>query len=67
MTDRINVEIQSDPELDYSFTDFNTDTAAREDYQENVGMLTISMTPSSPVRFPSSTPRTALENRLFGQ
>ncbi|MCD4722851.1 MAG: hypothetical protein K8S13_23785, partial [Desulfobacula sp.] len=51
--------------LSWSFTDFDTDAAAREDYQENIGMFTISMTPSRPVRFQSSTPRATLENRLF--
>jgi opacity protein-like surface antigen len=51
--------------LSYSFTDFNTDDPIREDYQENVGMLTISMTPSRPVRVQSANPRAALENRLF--
>ncbi len=51
--------------LSYSFTDFSTDADTREDYQENVGMLTISMTPSRPVRMQSANPRAALENRLF--
>lgn len=51
--------------LSYEFTDFNTDDAAREDYQENVGTITITMTPSRPVRFGESNPRRDLETRLF--
>ncbi len=52
--------------LSYSFIDFNTDDNVREDYQENVVRLTVSMTPSRPVRFQgSSTPRSTLEDRLF--
>jgi len=51
--------------LSYGFTDFNTDDNSREDYQENVGSLTITMTPSQPVRFGTSNPRADLENRLF--
>jgi opacity protein-like surface antigen len=51
--------------LSYLFTDFNTDATAIEDYQENVGMFTIRMTPERPIRYQSSTPRATLENRLF--
>ena len=51
--------------LSYSFTDFNTDAAIREDYQENIGLFTINMTPPRPAMFNSSTPRVTLENRLF--
>lgn len=51
--------------LSYSFTDFDTNDAVREDYQENVGLFTISMMPSRPARFNSSNPRTSLEGRLF--
>jgi hypothetical protein len=51
--------------LSYGFTDFDTDDNTRDDYQENVGSLTITMTPSQPVRFGSSNPRADLENRLF--
>jgi hypothetical protein len=53
--------------LSWAFTDFNTDSGTREDYQENVGFFTITMTPSAPVRFQQSTPRATLENRLFGR
>jgi len=51
--------------LSYGFTDFDTDDNTRDDYQENIGSLTITMTPSQPVRFGSSNPRADLENRLF--
>ena len=51
--------------LSYRFTDFDTDDAVREDYQENIAMLTISMTPSRPIRAQSSNPRATLENQLF--
>ena len=51
--------------LSYAFTDYNTDTNTREDYQENVGMFTITMSPSQATRFGTSTPRADLENRLF--
>jgi len=51
--------------LSYGFTDFNSDDSTRENYQENVGSLTITMTPSQPVRVSSSNPRADLENRLF--
>ena len=53
--------------LSYEFTDFNTDANRRGDYQENVGLFTITVTPSTPVRYQSSTPRATLENRLFGR
>ncbi len=51
--------------LSYEFTDYDTDADIRDDYQENVGMITITMTPSQEIRFGSSTPRSDLENRLF--
>ncbi len=51
--------------LSYSFIDFNTDSALRQDYQENIGMITIRMTPASPVKFSADKPRTTLEDRLF--
>jgi Putative beta-barrel porin 2 len=51
-------------DLSYSFVDFDTD-AVRGDYQENVGSLTIRLTPTQPVRFEDSNPRRSLENRLF--
>lgn len=51
--------------LRYEFTDFNTDDSTREDYQENVGMFTITMTPSQPLRMGQSDSRAELENRLF--
>ncbi len=51
--------------LTYEFTDYKTDDTAREDFQENVGMFTISLTPPTPVRFDSSNNRAVLEDRLF--
>ena len=51
--------------LSWVFTDFETDSNAREDYQENVGLFSITVSPSTPVRYQSSTPRATLENRLF--
>ena len=51
--------------LSYSFIDFDTNDTAREDYQENVGMFTISMTPSQAVRFGEADSRQELEGRLF--
>lgn len=37
--------------LDYLFIDFETDSSEREDYQENRGTLTISLSPYQPMRF----------------
>lgn len=51
--------------LSYSFTDFDTDAGTRDDYQENVGMFTVRVSPERPVRFRNSTPRAELEDRLF--
>ena len=51
--------------LSYSFNDYNTDVNTREDYQENIGMVTITMKPSKEVRFGTANPRIDLENRLF--
>ena len=51
--------------LSYSFTDFDTNDSAREDYQENVGTFTIRMTPSQAVRFGEPDSRSELEGRLF--
>ncbi len=52
-------------DLSYSFIDFDTDAVARDDYQENIGMLTFRFTPSQPVRFEGDSPRRSLENKLF--
>jgi len=54
-------------DLSWTFTDFDTDAYARQDYQENVGLFTITLSPPTPVRYQSSTPRATLENRLFGR
>jgi len=51
--------------LSWSFEDFNTDSTRRGDYQENIGLFSITMSPSTPVKYTSSTPRATLENRLF--
>ncbi|MBU1193730.1 MAG: outer membrane beta-barrel protein [Proteobacteria bacterium] len=51
--------------LSYSFNDFDTNAALRDDYQENMVSFTISFVPSQPVRFGASTPRATLENQLF--
>lgn len=37
--------------LEYLFLDFDTESLERDDYQENRGTLTISLTPSRPIRF----------------
>ncbi len=52
-------------DLSYSFINFDTDAAGRDDYQENVGRLTFRFTPTQPVRFDDADPRRSLENRLF--
>lgn len=51
--------------VNYSFTDFQTDAASRQDYQENVGMVSVSFTSPRPVRFDSSSDRSRLEGQLF--
>ena len=51
--------------LSYSFRDFDTDALGREDYQENVGTLTVRFIPSQPVKFSGSDPRSSLENQVF--
>jgi opacity protein-like surface antigen len=52
-------------DLSYSFIDFNTDAARRDDYQENIGSLSIRLTPPQPVRFTDTNPRRSLENQVF--
>lgn len=52
-------------DLSYSFVNFDTDSAERGDYQENVGRLTIRITPPQPVRFTDTNPRKSLENMVF--
>jgi hypothetical protein len=52
-------------DLSYSFRDFDTDALGRDDYQENIGMLTFRFTPSQPVRFDDANPRRSLENQVF--
>ena len=49
----------------YTFTDFNTDDSFLDDYQEHRAFISTTLTPHEPLQINSSTPRQALENRLF--
>lgn len=51
--------------LALSLTGFDTDTTDREDYTENTGTLTITMTPFQPLRMEGTDERRVLEDRLF--
>jgi len=51
--------------LSYTFTDFNTDDSTLDDYQEHSAFISTTLTPREPLQINSSTPRQALENRLF--
>ncbi|RLB90473.1 MAG: hypothetical protein DRH26_09630 [Deltaproteobacteria bacterium] len=49
----------------YTFTDFNTDDSALDDYQEHSAFISTTFTPQEPMHIRPSTPRQVLENRLF--
>ena len=51
--------------LSYSYTDFNTDGALRDDYSENKGTFSVSFVPVNPVRLDTMVSRQQLERELF--
>jgi len=51
--------------VSYTFTDFQTDAATRSDYQENLGMISIGLIPSKPVRLEGTENRETLQNRIY--
>ncbi|MGM0644738.1 MAG: outer membrane beta-barrel protein [Thermodesulfobacteriota bacterium] len=56
--------------MSYSYTDFDTDGAGREDYEENKGMIKVSISPWKPIRMKPADPtpaqtREAVETKIF--
>ena len=52
-------------DLQYRYKDFSTDSAVRDDYDQNIAMLTIRLIPETPVRFDSPVSRRQFEKLIF--
>ena len=51
--------------LNYSFTDYRTTAAIRNDYQDNRVFLSVSLIPETPIRPDKALTRTEFEDRVF--
>lgn len=51
--------------LNYSYTDYDTDSSSRDDYKENRVILTASITPEKPLRPKTIESKDQLDNELF--